>query len=120
MDQFTPIGLEGYNEPVCFIISFSHKNLNIAKAEPMFLISVLSVAQVLITKHGALDQGRFLDPRNCLTFCFDHLRKEASDVQPYDGEIPLKSWRNAIDSALSGYVKEHYPTGGCTVSNTDV
>ncbi|XP_003383988.1 PREDICTED: F-actin-capping protein subunit alpha-1-like [Amphimedon queenslandica] len=73
--------------------------------------------QVLVTKHGRVDgsSSRFLDPRGKRSFQYDHLRKDASDVQPTSVDEAAEKFRSSLDSALQTYCKEHYPDGVVTV-----
>jgi len=72
---------------------------------------------VLITKHGNLNASQFFDPGSKQQFHYDHLRKEANEVEPYNnnGDDTSESWRSAVDAALRQYLKSHYPCGAMTV-----
>ncbi|XP_078269882.1 F-actin-capping protein subunit alpha-2-like [Rhinoraja longicauda] len=71
--------------------------------------------KVLITEHGDLTNGCFLDPKQKVIFKFDHLNKTVSDIQPCPVVNPIENWRAAIESALTSYVKKHYPMGNLSV-----
>ncbi|XP_033746580.1 F-actin-capping protein subunit alpha-like [Pecten maximus] len=74
-----------------------------------------SEEQVLISEHGDLGGGKFLDPRNKKSFRYDHLKKEASDYQDVDVDRSVEPWRSAIESALTGYRDQHYKFGVVSV-----
>lgn len=65
---------------------------------------------VLVTQYGA-DGSRYLDPKNKLSFKYDHLRKESSDPQPISVDDKTESFRAALDKFIQSYVKNHYPNG---------
>ncbi|XP_060082226.1 F-actin-capping protein subunit alpha-like [Ylistrum balloti] len=74
-----------------------------------------SEEQVLISEHGDLGNGRFLDPRNKKSFRYDHLKKEATDYQDVDVDRSVEPWRSAIESALTAYRDQHYKFGVVSV-----
>ncbi|XP_078677681.1 F-actin-capping protein subunit alpha-1-like isoform X1 [Branchiostoma floridae x Branchiostoma belcheri] len=71
--------------------------------------------QALVTEHGNMGQGRFLDPATKRSFKYDHLRKEASDFQPVQVDRELEPWRAALEREMRIYVENHYRHGVTTV-----
>ncbi|KAK3740616.1 hypothetical protein QZH41_009728 [Actinostola sp. cb2023] len=71
--------------------------------------------QVLITKHGEISQGRFVDPKTKQQFTYDHLRKEARDLEPFGVDATAEPYRASIEESFRAYVKSHYPHGISTV-----
>ncbi|ENN79256.1 hypothetical protein HUJ04_005143 [Dendroctonus ponderosae] len=70
---------------------------------------------VLITEYNDLGNNRFFDPRSKQSFRYDHLRKEASDYQPYSPDSTAEPWRSALDAEFTQYTKNHYKDGVSTV-----
>lgn len=73
----------------------------------------------LITEYNDLGGGRFGDPRTKQSFRYDHLRKEASDPQPWQPIPELESKRSMIESEVTNYTLNHYKHGFCSVFSTD-
>lgn len=69
----------------------------------------------LVTDHNELSGGRFFDPRNKRSFKYDHLRKEASEYEPYEPDRVAEPWRAALDEELTAYVAAHYKHGASLV-----
>jgi len=73
--------------------------------------------KVLITKHGEVNPGEYLDPRGNQVISFDHIRQEVTGSRSIAGELDssLEPFRVAFDDAVSHYVQEHYLHGTSTV-----
>lgn len=70
---------------------------------------------VLITEYNDLGNNRFFDPRSKQSFKYEHLRKEASDYQPYTPDSATEPWRAALDAEFVQYTRNHYKDGVCSV-----
>lgn len=46
---------------------------------------------------------------------YDHLRKEASDVQPTSTDQASESWRSSLENSINNYLKDHYKYGVSSV-----
>jgi len=65
----------------------------------------------LITEHNDLGGGRFTDARSKQSFKYDHLRKEASEYQPWEPESSMESLRSAVETEVTEYCLNHYRHG---------
>lgn len=74
--------------------------------------------QVLITEFGHLGANRYLAPNLKKSFKYDHLRKEALDIDSCAVDEASEPWRAALDKAVAAHVKEHFADGFHTVSIT--
>jgi len=69
----------------------------------------------LVSEFNHLGGGRFADPRSKQSFRFDHLRKEACDLQPWTPDGPLESLRAAVEAEVTTYALNHFKHGVCSV-----
>lgn len=53
--------------------------------------------QTLITPFNEMPNGRFYDPRSRNSFKYEHLRKEATDIQTENAnDVSSENWRKAV------------------------
>jgi len=73
--------------------------------------------QVLITKHGEVADGEYLDPRGNQIISYDHIQQTVTGSRPIAGELEsdIEPYRAAFDDEAVKYVAEHYPHGATTV-----
>jgi len=71
--------------------------------------------QVLITKHGEVGDGEYLDPRGNQIVLYDHVKQEVTGSKPADLDSDAEPFRSAFDDEAVKYVSEHYPHGTATV-----
>ncbi|EDV25918.1 uncharacterized protein TRIADDRAFT_23547 [Trichoplax adhaerens] len=75
---------------------------------------------VIVSKHGQIEDDRFIDPFQGRSFKLDHLRKEVTDIRDHDMDSQAEPYRKAVQEAIRGYIKSYYPHGVFSVfGNSD-
>jgi capping protein alpha len=78
-------------------------------------------SQILISKHGEVAEGEYLDPKGKAVILFDHIKQEVTGKRALSGEIDdsLEPLRSAFEKHAFEYVSNHYPHGTTTVYGKD-
>ncbi|CAG8490794.1 11508_t:CDS:2 [Ambispora gerdemannii] len=75
--------------------------------------------EVIISKYGQLESDLFIDPKSRQIFRFNHLRPEATLVEALEPDEETEPLRAALETAVEGYVIDHYPKGVSAVYSKD-
>lgn len=78
--------------------------------------------KVLITKHGEVADGEYLDPKGNQVILFDHIKQTVTGSRPLGGgelDGSVEPLRQAFERAAFDYVAQHYPHGTTTVYGKD-
>lgn len=104
-DQLTPVRIEQSQYPG-LITEYNDLGKFLSLAIYHFFLSIFTFW---------VGGGRFYDPRTKQSFKYEHLRKEASEYQPYEADPLAESWRTALDIEALAYTANHYRHGVCSV-----
>ncbi|KAL8277546.1 hypothetical protein RQP46_009978 [Phenoliferia psychrophenolica] len=91
--------LEQYNTEQLVVVDLNGKSV------------LISGASKLASSPG--EEERHLDPRQGLSFLFDHMRVAASDTKPIETDPDTETIRSELDKLLEAYVSNHYNDGVC-------
>ncbi|KAI8992225.1 F-actin-capping protein subunit alpha [Pilobolus umbonatus] len=75
--------------------------------------------EIVVSKHGKLEDGRYVDPRSKKSFKFDHMRLSASEVDDHEYENENEVLRGLVEKEAVAYITDHYPFGACSVYCND-
>jgi len=77
--------------------------------------------KVLITKHGEVSDGEYLDPKGNQVISYDHIKQEVTGKRAIQDELDssLEPLRQAFEKHAFAYAGDHYPHGAATVYGKD-
>jgi len=74
--------------------------------------------EFLITTHGEVGDGEYIDHKGRQVVSFDHIRQTTGSTRPIssgDSDSSVESHRASIEAAAEPYQQEHYPFGAICV-----
>ncbi|KAJ3202414.1 F-actin-capping protein [Entophlyctis luteolus] len=77
------------------------------------VIETAGGSKFVTTRHNQLEGGRFANPADGMSYVVDHVSQTSSDAMPLNdtGKSAIEDHRKALETAVAGYIDDHYPNG---------